>query len=203
MLNYSSTSWHARLYISSYGIKGENPYLPNNICVYFWKLLLAIILFIPAYIGHIMNFFKKGKLSYHNEGYIAIWSSVQLPIFLLMGFAMKNAGDSASVIKFSFGHDYITGILWSMVWVICIAIVIFLIIYGEKLGDYISSSLRKMRRRKGIEKDMLIPRSNPIIDGFEAFKGKYCSKIGWDGFAPSTSVSQYQEYVNEQIKKAE
>lgn len=56
-LEYNIKSWHSRLYMSTYG--KEEYELPNNICAYFWKLVLAIILFVPSGFTYFKYCFRR------------------------------------------------------------------------------------------------------------------------------------------------
>src|ERR1700721_1251272 len=47
-MELSSTSWHSKLYMFTY-----NSSLPISLCPYFWKLVLAIVLFIPLTVFYI------------------------------------------------------------------------------------------------------------------------------------------------------
>ncbi len=56
-MEFSKKAWHSLLYKSTFG----TTLLPDNICNYFWWLLLAIILFPLCIYGHIINLFLKEK----------------------------------------------------------------------------------------------------------------------------------------------
>ena len=152
-LNYSSKTWHAKLYKSTYA----EDTCPDNICEYFWLLVLAIIMIIPAHLGHIGNIVKR-KNSFH-----AVGATIIAILILVIGAACYHTKLDKHI-HVSFWLIYGTGLM--------IMLGISLLIWG------IVSIMSWYEDRP--QKDKKPKQPNPIIAGFRAFKGKYCSKINWD-----------------------
>lgn len=169
-LNFNRKSWHSALYQSSYGTED----LPDNICAYFWKLVLAIILIIPAFGGHIINMvswslWKAHKTSEHYPMH-SIRSSLHIPIFILFASLTITDGDPKMLwwghIKYNFFNLWWTG----GIIVICIIMVILLLVLAALFFDGLTNHIKKIKRNT----------DNPIKEGWKAFRGKYCSKISWN-----------------------
>lgn len=151
-LNYKIKSWHAWLFKSTYG--KEDYELPKSICDYFWLLLLAIIIAIPSYIGHIHNAFSKNKFP------AWIFSVVTLFSFLLPFGIYDEQAETFGLFKLHFiGLGFILGIIVAL----CI---LGLIAAGF---DYLINKYRNKTENV----------KNPLVEGFNSFKEKYCKKINW------------------------
>ncbi len=161
-LKMSKKSWHGRLYESTY----DPMRLPDNICAYWWKLLVAIILFIPCWAGHVYNLIAKGSIKaivttwhipaalmctvmwateYYPKGHTPQWIQTWgwYPVGIAIGLSVLILGITALAIfgLLAWGIDRLIGKKWKL-----------------------SNKAKK---------------SNPIWEGLKAWKGKYCSKITW------------------------
>jgi|GEM_PF-5247768 len=65
MATLSKKSWHSWLFRSTYGVP-----LPQNLCTYFWGVVLAVILAVPFAITHIVHIFTKKRHFTH------LWFSI-------------------------------------------------------------------------------------------------------------------------------
>lgn len=75
-LNLSSNSWHAKIYKYVFHKQVNKKGLPNNLCLYFWKTLLATVLYallfiysFPVFVlniivGSVVSIFKPGNFSF-------------------------------------------------------------------------------------------------------------------------------------------
>ncbi len=75
-LNLSANSWHARIYKYVFHKQIYKKGLPNNLCLYFWKTLMAaslyVLLFLYSFpifvlnilIGSVVSIFKPGNFSF-------------------------------------------------------------------------------------------------------------------------------------------
>lgn len=77
-LKYNKNSWHSKLYMSTYGT--SDIWLPENICKYFWQLVIAIIFFIPSWPGHLYNRF----IVKHNEC-ASLTTTIHVSIAFVLG----------------------------------------------------------------------------------------------------------------------
>src|SRR5690349_6076678 len=46
-MKLSQNSWHAWVYQFFYGFEND---MPNNLCPYFWKFILSLVLFVPCFL---------------------------------------------------------------------------------------------------------------------------------------------------------
>lgn len=174
--------WYSKLYRSAYGIqtqKRRTPSLwdletqedyvlmPDNICSFFWPLLLAIITFIPALPGHMWNIIAR---KYH---IIAIWWAIHLPIFMALGLLKFNA---KTIDNASLWEIYCFGAFYSLLVSLAIAIFFGLCYFEEEKYKPWRAERRAKRNKSKIIKER---RVNPLLEGFKAFKGKYCTKLEW------------------------
>lgn len=157
-LEYNTKSWHSRLYMSTYGL--DRSELPDNICAYFWKLLLAIVLFIPSYIGHIVNLFVKNEQDRIPAGVTSL-ITLFTTVFGIP-FLENDAFTYINIIK-----SHFLGIL-------VVLTATSILIVGGLIGMGVDYLYKKFKRSSKLN-----PSTNPIKEGFKAFKGKYCSKIEW------------------------
>lgn len=161
MITYKATSWHARLYKSTYGTY----ILPKNICNYFWKLIVAILVAIPSWPGHLINFFERGFYPMK-----AIVSAIHVPVAIILGASFWK-----SKLSFvSFFSDYFTGLVIIILLIgagaLLILITFYLGVLIEKLKKLIYIKRTATHRQKN---------ESVLVSGFKAVKNKYCSKIDW------------------------
>ena len=169
MLNYSKKSWHAILYRSSY-----DSVLPDNICAYFWKVLFATIMFPIAYLGHLIN------LCLRDYVFPSIWTPLHIILAVFIGYVSKQ--NDKKDILFSFWYDYLHGMFWIIIFFIVVIIVVLIFAAIEWLRDYYQEKRDKKwynEYKKGVIEPYVEKTENPLIVGFKAWKGKYCSKINW------------------------
>lgn len=168
-LSFKKNSWHSLLYRSTYGQYS----LPDNICEYFWLLLVAIIIAPLAVFGHLLNMLNENKrtrfFGLENQ---AVWS-ILLPISdFLLGIAATK-GRAASWNKH---HGF-----W---WIMLMGFVIILLIVASIAALFLACHAfecitRKIKTKKPGTKWPVESTPNPLIEGFKAFKGRYCKKINW------------------------
>lgn len=160
-LKFSRNSWHAWIYQSAYNKFYYN--LPTTICSYWWKLLFAIILFIPSWPGHLLNWIDQ-KYDRYTDTKANLWAfHVLLSLFFALIPAHYYWHDKFPKWYNMWGWYVIGFILSIIAVVICILVAIGL----ETLVDKLES------------KQSVSTKPSPIIEGFKAFKNKYCSKINW------------------------
>ena len=163
-LNFNIKSWHSILWRSTWG---DN--LPDNICGYFWSLVGAILLAPLALVGHIINLCVK------RFDIKAAWWSFYPVACLLVGFIIY--GDKMTKNP----HHYIW-FIWLLGFLVSIGVVgisciIELLVYLKKKYD--EKRQKRTKPTKSKTKYLKVIRPNPLVEGFKAFKGKYCSKINW------------------------
>jgi hypothetical protein len=148
-MNLSTSSWHVRLYKLAYG---SYSCLPTNLCPYFWKVLWALILFIPCQLLLLpVYLFKDVRDMLEIEGYISA--------HLGIGFFMYLALGVVYVLTFGlFSHNDALRHTAHVMWVILSLVGICILI-----GMYLD--------RK--EEDSL------ITAFIKAKYNKYCPKINW------------------------
>ena len=159
---YNSKSWHAILYKSSYGqnIWDGEDILPDNICEYGKKLILAMLLFVIAWPGHLINLLKR---TYEVD---AIWFAIHFPIVLLIGFGIFGGTEGHR--EFHFWAQYGMGFITTIVMIVILFCFIAVSNWWEGVKLF-------PKRSKEVKEKT----PSPIIEWYKAFKGKYCAKINW------------------------
>ena len=150
-LSLNINFWHSILWRSTWGRS-----LPDNICGYFWSLVGAILLAPLAFVGHILNAF--------NFGIQAAWWAMYPVVCLGLGFLIEYDDKT---------NDWLMGFIMSILVAIAFATLMFCCIGLEKLHE----NIKTKKQRILITSEGKKP--NPLVEGFKAFKGKYCSKINW------------------------
>lgn len=183
-MNLNPYSWHAYLYRYTYG--KEVCELPKSLCTYFWKLVLAIIIFIPGYPGIIL------KLSFSRKD----WDhKMAFPIIgMILNFFVIISGTD----RF---HISTINKLWSSFWLvygwgwIIIGLVIASMIclfFMAWLASIISDAIKSKREIKPYNYHK--PDKTYILFEFtKAFFNKYCPKIQWKQSSVSSSASPSEE----------
>lgn len=182
-MTLNTNSLNAKLYCWFYGKTTWN--LPNNLCPYFWKLILAWALLVPyslfctLYILTHEIFDTKYENGDHKTGE-RMGISLLLNGIILMLFLMIN-------VVVWFFVDYTPKSIFSellgpgaMLWVVAIG---FGIYYGIKaLVEHIKES-RIPRDENGyrIYPPYKEKKPNLIIEFVKAKYGQYCPKIDWNG----------------------
>lgn len=180
-MKLNANSLSAKLYCWFYG-KPKN-YLPNNLCPYFWKLVLAWVLLVPyslfctLYILTSEIFNDNYKNGDHKSGE-RIGMSAILNGIVFMLLLMIN-------VVVCFFVDYTPKSIFSallppgiMVWVVVIC---FSIYYGIKaLVEHIKDR-RIPRDENGytIYSGYKEKKPNLMVEFVKAKYGKYCPKIDW------------------------
>lgn len=182
-MKLNANSLNAKLYCWFYG--KSSYHLPNNLCPYFWKLVLAWALLVPyslfctLYILTHEIFDTKYENGDHKTGE-RMGISLMLNGILFLLFLMINvivrifvAYDPKSVFSELLGPGI-------MVWVIVIG---FGLYYGVKaLVERIKES-RIPRDENGyrIYPEYKPKKPNLIVEFVKAKYGQYCPKIDWEG----------------------
>jgi len=151
-------SWYGRLYLSTYG-KDNTDTLPNNICSFFWPLLFAIILFPLCWPGHVINLFTPKTMNRTN----ALQTAFHLPASLFFGILIAL---TMNIKQMDLMRLYLYGFM--------AFVFFFFFIFALAFACFYISDKIKERRP-------LTPKKvNPIVAGFRAIKGKYCTPVTWE-----------------------
>lgn len=154
-------SWHSKLYKLTYG---KYSYLPTNLCPYFWKIILASILFIP-------------------------FTAICLPVILFEKIIKNDApliddGYLDSPIIFvSFGVDI------GLLLVTCMIAIWFVqsdaLIAGAGVGYFIILAIgvvkliELLKRNKKNSTLQIEETPNIFVEFIKAKYNRYCPKIDW------------------------
>jgi hypothetical protein len=175
----SSKSFHAKLFKSTYGREK----LPTNLCSYFWLDVLAFIIMIPAWPGHLINIIRKKN---DTAAFIFV---IHVFVALMIGllFYTKEQQKNNNILI----PAYFIGMACFVSFIGVIIGIIFLVGYLKELAE--------KRRYNEFYK---IRVANPELDNYEiwerveerhgkkgrrwlltewfkAFKGKYCPRLDW------------------------
>ena len=159
-LNFSKNSWHAILWESTFG-EGTPP---DSICPYFWTTIFAMILFPLCIVGHLINLISRNRSKVVAFPFIF---TVPVCFIVYILFATINQAGIWTVLK---------ALCISMIAAILVGFIIAGVVLGlAKLHEYIIS---KRGPRK--EKPYKEPKPSALIEGWNAFMGKYCKPIFWN-----------------------
>lgn len=169
-MKFSKNAWHARLYSLTYGTDAS---LPTNLCPYFWKLVLAGVVFAPL-------------------------SLYYIPLFLIL-LALYYIGDNKDIVKYARGEGYLSSnIVFGIIATVALIVVYSMIacwfypfgssrdvaIIGHALWIllflggiiYLLIWLRDKYRSKRVKE----PSPNIITEFIKAKLQKYCPQIEWE-----------------------
>lgn len=177
MPQLSKKSWHYKLHELTYG---EWKCVPNNLCPYFWKLVIAAIFFIPLSIYYLpaiifislFNLIKKDPYDkiepIKDEGYFsinllmtalgydaAILGFYMIDMWFVKWFYINNKG-----VK----DMHVVVILGLVGWLITIGFLIYRIVI-----------IRQERKQNEQEKD----EPSIVIEVIKAWYNKNCPRITW------------------------
>lgn len=155
-------SWHFKLYSLHYG---ETPY-PSNLCPYFWKVIWALIVFIPLQLislpGHIWNKIENGTTDWRdgfqeNNSFIKGIGVYGIAMILcsIVNFWLCITG----IWNIDYGVNEIFAVLGALVQSILLIVLIVWII------------------KKTMNKSS---KPNILTEFVKAKYNKYCPKIDWD-----------------------
>lgn len=174
-MKLSTKSWHAKLFDLTYPTV-----LPKNLCPYFWKIVLACIIFIPmaAWFTPLYLFKRVDKLfnkevdfSISSDGFCSVLFAaafaINVAVFLLFGMAAM----------WFFPIDFNKEANWVQVvgiigWTITILV-------GSGIGfAMIKEKIEERKeRRGGATKE---PSPNILVEFIKAKYNKYCPQIDWE-----------------------
>ena|SRR5688572_4544682 len=172
-MNLSEKSWHAKLYYLTFG---EDSNLPNNLCPYFWKLVLCLIIFIPFSLWYFLLFifyFVRNIIQdegdyISEDGYLSeqfIFATMcNLVIFLL--FCMAYVWLMPLTSKFNSFQAF--GIIGYVL--LLIGAFIAIREYWKEHRPY----------KRPTEEEYKEPRPSILIEFIKAKYNRYCPKIDWD-----------------------
>lgn len=167
-LKWSGKSWHGILWRSTWG-----NYLPDNICGYFWSLLGAIAVAPLAIIGHVIN------LCCRKVEVIAIW----WVLYPMICFGIGSMMEIADKVGWNIHHKSLWYI-WDeglLVGTLASLSVIAMFTVWFLCSEYRESHPREKKLKQKKANPYPVERApNPLIEGWKAFKGKYCTKIKWE-----------------------
>lgn len=144
-------TWHSKLYKIIYNK------LSDNLCEYFWKLVLAILLLPFTWVALCIPKFRKDE-------------DMGMGSYLLVGTVVYGFFSAS----WGFGSDFfpnqtlILQILFGVVFFTLIALLLGLIFGVCVLICYIYDKTQETPKR-----------TNIVTERLKAFKGKYCPKITW------------------------
>ena len=159
-----TSSWHVKLYKSLWCIEGYHR-LPSNICSYFWKYLLGIMLLPFTWIVvNIFTIFKKTRNTISDAFVgVVITTNVLILYHLTAGNMMLyDTLSGLSILQFMKGIGLSFIILCS---------IIFILFLGGFIG-HIATMARNKRSGSHRTESLLVTR-------FKDWKNKSCTRITW------------------------
>jgi len=161
-LEFKENSWYAWLWRSTYHTYS----LPGNICGFFWSLVFACILAIPGWPAHVLNFCLDRKNP--DDGVPAGWGFIHVFISIVCYTMWWDKKQPIS------HYWYLIGFGTMLFFLLCFVAIIAI---GFGIAEIIKYFAKKNAYKLYEESKPKTP--NPIIEGFKAWKNKYCAKIKW------------------------
>jgi hypothetical protein len=171
-LDQNSTS--ARLYKWLYSTED----LPNNLCPYFWKVVLAYLIIIPYTLLALPYLIGLAiyKESSKNDSF-----GKRIGIGFILYFMIFAASSALCFIGIFFippaekSLYQFMAIMGGIIWLVCLGL------GGSHLWDVYTENKRKSKIRYNEQGYRIYeePKSNLIVEFVKAKYGKYCPKINW------------------------
>lgn len=180
-MKLSKKSWHSWVYQFFYGFDND---MPGNLCPYFWKLVLALILFIPCFIIQLPTMIGESIFNRsggrNNNDYVyrqGVFSTELNPVILglfvnvmlffivgMVGMWFNLSGDNAL---------FVGGVIG---WVIALVTFFVWAKQEDKWHEWFS---RKHDGEVGGVVATIEKRPNILTEFIKAKYNKYCPKIDW------------------------
>lgn len=155
-------SWYVWIYRSSYDLTVYD--LPNNLCPFFWKLVLAIIMLPLSWIGHLFNIGRVQTKA------LVVGSAISVLIMISGMVAACQDNVKHITLKIALKY-YAIGSFYLVLVAVALGIVILVLCGIGHICEYIKDKWQ----------DRSYKESKPsIITTFiKAKYNKYCPKIEW------------------------
>jgi len=176
-MKLNANSLNAKLYCWFYGERRHR--LPNNLCPYFWKLVLAWILVVPYALFTIPVVLSELFSKSYENGDMKTLSRVGISLVIYVGlFILLCMGTAVATLFTTFAKGTFFGEIWFggvLFWVIGICVGVY---HGIKaLGEYIiESSIPRDEHGYRIYTEK---KPNLVVEFVKAKYNKYCPKIDW------------------------
>lgn len=170
----SKNSLHSKLYQFFYNKK----VLPNNLCPYFWKLVIATILILPLFIiqlpSRIENLIKK---EYRHQWDHAGWGI--LLYLLLCSYLVFSYATFEWIKAMLHCYSYNSNAAMAGCILNLIVVTILLCIAGWQTGKRMGKRSAEIEREQS-EKPPVEKKPSIIIEFIKAKYHKYCPTIEWE-----------------------
>jgi hypothetical protein len=167
-------SWHAWVYRYTYG--GWPADLPKSLCVYFWKLVVAIVLTVAGYPGLILKIWLARND--HDHGMMFPLLGITLNVLAL------GAGHDALKKNYTLIEQYGMGMLALVILALCCLTVWGIFCIGQAISNYFASESKPSKIKP------ISPKKSYILFEYsKAFFNKYCPTIQWKQSSSSSPES--------------
>ncbi len=197
-LNLSANSWHARVYkyIFHKQVYIYKKGLPNNLCLYFWKTLMAVFLYVILFvysfpifvlniiIGSVVSIFKPGNFSFklapNAEDCFGMVTGIYMLLFVASFVVYEEYLFYLIVTTGMPNPTQFEGTMGFIAIILNFCICGFLI---YQLANWIYLQIRlkveKREERKELESEKHSSFGKMALMFIKAKIGKYCPKINW------------------------
>lgn len=167
-MKFSKNSWHTKIYQLTFA----NGSLPNNLCPYFWKLVVAIIVFvlwgwfyIPAFIANriVSKIEKEDDKLGAEKGFFSIFFGIALAINFILYLLLS------CVLFWIYPHDQIWQLGGALTATLLTVIGIILLVEWRK----------RIREKNPKKTAMVKKKPNIFVEFVKAKYNRYCPKIEW------------------------
>jgi len=163
-MNLNLNSWYVKLWNFTY----STTHLPNNLCPFFWKLVAAILLFIPNLVlripVYVTNLFYKHKIDRIRQGDGRTGMGVGLYLILAVIILVIISFWHLGLYLFTL-QSYDIGLVGFSLFCIAVGIILF--------------TMHWLKNRNSKRKIHSFFTNNILITFTKAKYNKYCPSINW------------------------
>lgn len=164
-MNLQLKSWHTILYKNTY--QG----LPDSLCPYFWKLLIAMLLLPITWGGYVIPNIRYTKSIFLNFMTTVCFYTIGYIIYnISLSIYPEQEGIWEMLLGITVATGYIVGVTVAIS-------AIFILIYLA--STYISDTTKSVMYKRRLTNEDKPKKTYILIEWYKAFKGKYCPKINW------------------------
>ena len=168
-IKINQNSWHVRCYELMYGVNQ----LPNNLCAYFWKAVLAVLLYPVFFILELPKRIIDNK-EFKKDRFKGYFGNIHWLVGICIYVGLFCIYCMIAIFFIGLATDVISPI-GVISWLILVVVGIMLLV--EKFDEWRKERKRIQRMKNGLKPIYKEDKPNIIVEYFKAWKGKYCPKI--------------------------
>lgn len=171
-MDLKKDSWYVWLYCSTYSV--DKNHLPISRCVFFERLIAALLLFPMLWIGHLIAFINNRKNPNDIRTFHLGWLS--LVLISLLSFAATEDSKKHHTLLQYYGIGLLLLIFFIIIALVTWWIIMQIVTLHEKYSEYKKLKIKNKVFLKVTPKE---PRKYLLIEYIKGKRDKYCGKINW------------------------